>query len=141
MKTGFIAKESAAAENGFTLIETLLAISVLSIGLFALAALQAASIKSTTSANKRSMAVLLAENQIETYKSTPYANLPTGTLVEEGTTLSSWGIFTRTTNFQPGIPIAGVTTISVAVTWSDIVFGNTASGNVTLQTIIAQPPG
>ena len=65
MKTGL-------DEKGFTLIETLLAIAIMGIGLLALAALQASAISGTTKAKKHSMAILLAENKIETCKKTEF---------------------------------------------------------------------
>ena len=120
-------------EKGFTLIETLMAIAVIAIGLLALAALQTTAISGTGRANKHSMAVLLAEDQIETYKNIPYDSIPSSPSPETGTTLSPWGIFTRTTTVQDGTPVPGSKTITVTVSWPDKV-----PRSVVFQTIIAQ---
>ena len=60
--------KSFSNENGFTLIETMMAIAIMAIGLLAVAALQATAISGNAKSKKNSMAILLAEDQIETYK-------------------------------------------------------------------------
>jgi type IV pilus assembly protein PilV len=127
--------QTCSDEKGFTLIETLMAIAIIAIGLLALAALQTTAISGTGRANKHSMAVLLAEDQIETYKNYPYDSIPSSPSTESGTTLpqDSWGIFTRTTTVQDGTPVPGSKTITVTVSWPDKV-----PRSVVFQTIIAQ---
>jgi type IV pilus assembly protein PilV len=120
-------------EKGFTLIETLMAIAVISIGLLALAALQTSAISGNAKAKKHSMAVLLAEDQIETYRNMPYDSIPSSPPTELGSTLSPWGIFTRTTTVHDGTPVSGSKTIIVTVSWPDKV-----QRFVEFQTIIAQ---
>ncbi|MCX5880491.1 MAG: prepilin-type N-terminal cleavage/methylation domain-containing protein [Deltaproteobacteria bacterium] len=125
--------QTCPGEKGFTLIETLMAIAIIAIGLLALAALQTTAISGTGKANKHSMAVLLAEDQIENYKNIPYDSIPSSPSTESGTPLSSWGIFTRTTIVQDGSPVPGSKTITVTVSWPDKV-----PRSVVFQTIIAQ---
>lgn len=122
-------------EKGFTLIEALMAIAIMSIGLLALAALQTSAISGTTKAKKHSMAILLAEGKIEEYKNTPYDAIPPEGEVENGSTLPSWawGIFTRTTTVQDNTPFIGVKTINVSVSWPGKV-----TRSVAFQTIVSQ---
>lgn len=125
--------KSFSNENGFTLIETLMAIAIMAIGLLALAALQTTAISGTTKAKKHSMAILLAEDKIEISKNALYdAILPAGE-TEYGTALSPWGIFTRTTTVQDNTPFIGAKTITVSVSWPDRV-----ARSVVFQTIITQ---
>jgi prepilin-type N-terminal cleavage/methylation domain-containing protein len=127
--------KTSSDEKGFTLIETLIAIAIMGIGLLALAALQTSSISGTTKAKKHSMAILLAENKIETCKNALYdAILPAGE-TEHGSTLPSdpWGIFTRTTTVLDDTPFLGAKTVTVSVSWPDKV-----ARSVVLQTIITQ---
>jgi type IV pilus assembly protein PilV len=120
-------------DEGFTLIETLMAIAIMAIGLLAMAALQATAVSGTTRASKHSMAILLAEDQIETYKNARYEDVLSENKIENGSTLlkDTWGIFTRTTTVMDNTPFEGVKTITVTVSWPDNVVRS-----VVFQTII-----
>lgn len=122
-------------EKGFTLIETLLAIAIMAIGLLALAALQTSAISGTTKAKKHSMAILLAENKIETCKNALYDTILPAGETEYGSTLplDPWGIFTRTTTVLDDTPFLGAKTITVSVSWPDKI-----TRSVVFQTIITQ---
>ncbi len=115
--------KSFSNENGFTLIETMMAIAIMAIGLLAVAALQATAISGNAKAKKNSMAILLAEDQIETYKNARYEDILPGDKIEKGSTLlkDPWGIYTRTTTVQDNTPIADTKTINVSVSWQDKV--------------------
>jgi type IV pilus modification protein PilV len=116
-------------DKGFTLIETLMAIAVISIGLLGLAALQANAISGNAKSQKQTMAILLADNKIEACKNNVWnTTAPLNTEIETGTALSPWGIFTRTTDIQlntcsdgtkcPGnLQCCGISTVRVRVSW------------------------
>lgn len=106
-------------EAGFTLIEVMMSAVVLAIGLLALAAMQTAAIKANYQAKKQTLAVALAENQIESYRNTPYASLPLGTITESGLVSGDVGHFTRVTTIQNNTPLEGLKTITVSVSWND----------------------
>jgi len=129
--------EKSLDEKGFTLIETMIAIGIMAIGLLALAALQTSAISGTTKAKKHSMAILLAEDRIETCRNALYNAIPPeGVIVtEKGSTLlkDPWGIFTRTTTVLDDTPFLGAKTITVSVSWPDKV-----DRSVVFQTIITQ---
>uniref|UniRef100_A0A7C4KFG1 Type IV pilus modification protein PilV n=1 Tax=Anaerolinea thermolimosa TaxID=229919 RepID=A0A7C4KFG1_9CHLR len=106
-------------EDGFTLIEVLMAAVILAVGLLGLAAMQTAAIKANYQAKKHTLAVALAENQIESYRNTPYASLPSETKTESGLVSGDVGHFTRVTTIQNDTPLAGLKTITVSVSWND----------------------
>ena len=121
-------------EKGFTLVETLMAIAIISIGLLGLAALQTNAITGNSKNQKQTMAILLAENKIEDYKNNLWNSTPPpATETETGTTLSPWGIFTRTTDVQLNTPSPGIASVRVRVAWPGRV-----ANPVDIQTIIAQ---
>jgi len=106
-------------EAGFTLIEVMMSAVVLAIGLLALAAMQGAAIKANYQAKKHTLAVALAENQIESYRNTAYDSLPSETKTESDLVSGDVGHFTRVTTIQNDTPLAGLKTITVSVSWND----------------------
>ncbi len=117
-------------ENGFTLIETMLAIAIMAIGLLALASLQVTAIGGNAQSKKRTLALSLAEDKIETYRHTAYASIPAGQEVETGLET----LYTRNTNVENDTPVTGVKTVTVTVFWHNM---NDKLKQVQLATIIA----
>lgn len=104
--------------EGFSLLELLVSITILAIGLLGIAGLQGTTIKKNVSAMRNTEATALIEDKIEAYRNTPYANISEGTVVETG--LGSANVFNRTSIVQDNTPIPGSTkTITVQVSWSD----------------------
>jgi type IV pilus assembly protein PilV len=60
--------------KGFTLIEVLIVMSIFSIGILAVAAMQMTSTKGNASARRMNEATALAENQIENLMQLPYGD-------------------------------------------------------------------
>ncbi len=109
---------SVKNEKGFSLIELLVAITVLAIALLGIAGLQGNSIKRNVSAMQNTEAIALIEDKIEEYRNTPFGNISDDPTTETG--LGSGGIFTRKCTIQDGVPIPGYTkTLSVKVSWDD----------------------
>lgn len=104
-------------EKGFSLLELLVAITVLAVGLLGIAGLQGNSIKRNVSAMRNTEAIALLEDKIEEYRSKPFDSIaaePTQT------GLGADGIFNRTCTVQDGVPIPGSTkTVTVEVSWAD----------------------
>ena len=71
-------------ESGFTLIEALIAIAIFSIGLMAVGALQARSLKDTGAVARRTEAWVLADRQVALLKAMPfYQDVGTNTFTPE----------------------------------------------------------
>lgn len=65
-------RETQICNQGYTLIEVLIAIAVFSIGILAVAAMQTTSVQGNASARRVTEATALAENQIESLLELPY---------------------------------------------------------------------
>lgn len=98
-------------EKGFSLVELLVAITVLAIGLLGIAGLQGSTIRRNVAAMRNTEATALVEAGIERIRSRPYTSIVNSSDVN--------GIFTRTVTVQDDEPIAGTKTITVKVSWSD----------------------
>ena len=122
-------------KEGFTLVEIMVAMIVLSIGLLSFFALNMAIIKSNVFSKAITYATNLAQEKIEQLKNTPYANITNQT--ETGIGLNN--AFTRTTTVQEGVPQANMKTITVTVTWQEMKpFISQKQHKVILTTAIAQ---
>uniref|UniRef100_A0A7C4MQG2 Prepilin-type N-terminal cleavage/methylation domain-containing protein n=1 Tax=Desulfatirhabdium butyrativorans TaxID=340467 RepID=A0A7C4MQG2_9BACT len=106
-------------EGGFTLIEVLMAAVILAVGLLGLAAMQTAAIKANYQAKKHTLAVALAETQLEAYRNMAYDSIPSGTITDTDVTSGDVGKFTRVVTIENDVPVAGVKTITVSVFWND----------------------
>jgi len=124
--------------QGFTLIEVLIAITILTVGLLAAAKMQISAIQGNYFSNNTSTALSLAEQKMEdllgrTYTDSAVADTQAGnnanlsTLVtkdheelnvnEEG--VAGGGIFHRVWNVADDTPITDTKTITILVTWDN----------------------
>lgn len=89
--------------RGFSLIEVVCAMAVLGIGLMAVAGLQISAVRNNSTGNEMTVALMLAETQLETLKNTDdLSTLPLSTVTESGIDV----------NGQPGGMYDRITTIS-----------------------------
>lgn len=119
-------------ECGFSLLELLIAITILAIGLLGMAGLQATAIKGNSFGIRNTEATALIEDKIEAYKNTPYASISAGITTE--TNLGSGGIFTRKSTVEDNTPATDMKTITVQVSWTDVIGTHTFS----FRTIVSQ---
>lgn len=118
---------------GFTIIEVMIAIVVLSFGLLAIGSLSVSNIKSNQFAGQMTAATTLAQDKIEALKNASYGSISTLTetnIDEEG---NSGGIFNRVTTVTSDSPALNMKTVNVKVTWN----WNGSQHDVELNTIIA----
>jgi type IV pilus assembly protein PilV len=119
-------------EDGFTLVETMLTLVILSIGLTALAAVQLTAIKANTFSKRMTTATLLAEATLEQLKDTPYANVQS----VAATTVTAANLqFTRQVTVTANSPVANAKTVLVAVGWTE----GAQTRTVPVTTILYQP--
>ena len=120
-QAGFCLLSRVRSSSGFTLIEVLVAIGILSIGMLGLAV----GAVSITRANKTSqfhtMATNLAQEKLEQLKATTVANVTQCTTSNCETSKPTYlGVtFTRKWTVTASTPAAGLNQITVTVDWTD----------------------
>ena len=125
---------AASSQGGFTLLEVLVAIVILTTGLLGTAGLTTGVIRGNHYSKNITSATAVAQTKLETIKSGGYsyattANFPSDTVVMGGTT------FSRAITIANSSPAANMKTVSVTVTWTE---SNNTARSVNLQTILAE---
>lgn len=122
--------------GGFTLIDALMAILILSIGLLGMAQLLYGVMGTSEAAARITDATTLAQDKIEELKSTGYAEISAGTNSENNIDVqgNAGGIYTRTTTVDD-VTLTDMKIIDVTVSWN--WKGNAKS--TTLKYIIKAP--
>lgn len=123
-----------SCQSGFTLLEVLVAIVILSIGLLGTAGLTTGVIRGNQYSKNVTSATAAAQTKLEAIKSGGYANATTANFPSD--TVSMGGTsFTRTIAITSGSPAANMKTVSVTMTWNE---SNNTARSVNLQTILAE---
>ncbi|MBI3815665.1 MAG: prepilin-type N-terminal cleavage/methylation domain-containing protein [Nitrospinae bacterium] len=102
--------------DGFTLIEVLIAIAILSIGLLALAGMSTTAIKFTNYSKNKTTAVTVAQDRIEELKRQALISALVSSTATD-TTIKNDVSFTRTASVTGGAN--QLTRLEVTITWSD----------------------
>jgi type IV pilus assembly protein PilV len=119
------------SKEGFTLIETMIALVVLSMGLIALAGLQASAMRGNTLSKRMTTAVSIANARVEQIKNMPYANIQS----ESSTQVTESSMtFTRQVTVSDNSLITNTKTVNITVTWKN----GSKSYAVPISTIISQ---
>jgi type IV pilus assembly protein PilV len=106
---------SVGPNAGFTLVESMLTLAIMSVGLLALAGLQITALRGNDLSRRMTTAVSIAEQNIEQLKNTPYTNIQTEAASE--VTASNLH-FTRQVTVTNG-PLPNTKSVSVLVSWQD----------------------
>ena len=140
-------KSQLSNEKGFTLLEILIAITILSVGLLALAEMTVYVIRSNTVGNKITKATVLAQDKLEKLKNLSYTNAQlddtdsntadVSTNIHSNTALFTSPDHTDTCNSSCSVtisqtpqrvwnvaantPASGMKTVTVIVGWNDSI--------------------
>lgn len=124
-----------AHESGFTMLEVVIAMAILASGLLAIAAAQLAALHMSSKSRSLMDAIHLAQTQMETFQAMPQASLPASAndpanpIDRDGNALDPAALdqtqFSRSWTVEPNVPLAGLTRLTVNVTWFDSKVGIT----------------
>lgn len=128
------AKTLNAGNKGFTLIEIMVAIVILSIGLLGMASLTVSIIKGNKLSNNLSVATTLGQDKMEDIRRLGYSGTPTTTttVTENYNTITDYGEYKRVTETTIDSPATGMKTITVTTYW------DSDAHSVEVKTILAQ---
>jgi type IV pilus assembly protein PilV len=120
--------------SGFTLMEVLIAMVILTVGLLGMAALTTGIINSNKLSNRISTATVLAQDKMEDIKRIGYSGMPTSdtTTTEDYNSITNYSLYKRVTFTDVANPDAGMKTVTVTVYW------DSDAHSVELKTILAQ---
>jgi type IV pilus assembly protein PilV len=124
--------------QGFTLLEFLVATAILAFGLLALINLQLMSIRGNSDSKEMTRAIFLGETKMEQLKNTSYAALAIGTIQDPNNPMNgqgqSGGIFSRSWTIQSYLSSTFMKQITVNVAWT--LKGQ--NHNATFQTVVSR---
>jgi len=108
-------QQSIDPNAGFTLVESMLTLAIMSVGLLALAGLQITALRGNAWSRRMTTAVSIAEQRIEQLKNTPYSDIQ----AEAATQVTASNLhFTRQVTVTNG-PLPNTKSVSVLVSWQD----------------------
>ncbi len=119
-------------QKGFTLLELLIALTILTIGLLGLAGLHIAAIQGNVSGFKISTAAAVAQERIEELKAldASAAALTAGAHAADGNQVVQGITYNRSYTIQDNTPVTGTSTITLTVTWVEPGTGVTRNTSV-----------
>ena len=129
-----IRQEFVAWQQGFTLLEVLVTIVILSIGLLGIAGLTTGVIRGNHYSKNITSATAAAQTQLEAVKSRGYAEAVAANFPADIVNMGGMS-FNRTTTITDDSPATNMKTASVTVNWTD---SNNTARSVMLQTILAR---
>jgi len=103
-------------ENGFSLIELMIAMAILAIGLLGLAGLQGTAINGNQHGNMISQATVLAQDTIELIQNTTFDDIDTATNPDLPASASVGG-FDRAILIEDDTPLNELKRVTVTVSW------------------------
>jgi prepilin-type N-terminal cleavage/methylation domain-containing protein len=122
--------------SGFTLVEIMVAIGILTIALLGLVSVTVMVIKGNSFSKTMTTATTLAKDKMEEMKNLGYSGTSSSdiTTTEGYNSITNYPTYKRDTEIDVASPAAGMKTIEVKVEWS----WQGTDRNVTLRTIVAE---
>jgi prepilin-type N-terminal cleavage/methylation domain-containing protein len=115
-------------EQGFSMLEVLIAICLLTIAMMGLITLQSRGIRGNDLGNRTTQAIALAQDKLEELINESRSQTITAgadnNINETGT---GSGIFTRSWTVQNDTPVTNAQTVSVTMTWNDLIGQHTVT--------------
>ncbi len=115
---------SATPESGFTLIEVMIALAIMSIGVLSLGVAQLTALRMSSTSSRLSQAMYLAEEQMEIFRSMPWGATFTALVVDQpdpGNPIlpvaGDASAYNRSWTIQPNQPPHNLSEITITVTW------------------------
>lgn len=133
IRRGGAANLAAGQGRGFTVVEVLIAATIVVVGLLALATMFPTGYSTVTKSGIQSCGLALAQQRIELLRNTPYNNIAGGTTTES---CSGYSGYTRATVVQDNTPTTNAKQITVTVTLPSA--GTPTSQPIQLTTIVAK---
>jgi prepilin-type N-terminal cleavage/methylation domain-containing protein len=123
-------------QPGFTLVETLVAVLILTFGLLGVAGLTAQIVKANFFSKNITSATAIAQSQLEAVQNRGYAGATTANFPAAAQNVTMGGVsFSRTTTIFDNDPAANTKRIAVTVNWTE---NNGVARSISLQTVLAQ---
>ena len=117
--------------SGFTLIEIMITLVILSLCILALGGLQVNAIRGNALSKLMTKAVFIAEEKVEQIKNTSYTNIQSESPQQ---VIKSSMNFTRQVTVTNNSPLPNTRTVNVTVTWQE----GSKSYTVPLLTVVSQ---
>jgi prepilin-type N-terminal cleavage/methylation domain-containing protein len=124
--------EKLSNNIGFTLIEILIAIVIISIASLGLAGLSVSIIRENSTDRNTTMAISCAQDKMEEIKKLGYLNVSTSSPNENYGSIPNYLSYKRITSIATDTPAAKMKTVTVTVFW------NSDTRSVKSQTILAE---
>jgi type IV pilus assembly protein PilV len=129
-------QKATRREQGFTLLEVLVTVLILTFGLLGTLGLTTGVIRGNFFSKNITSATAIAQNQLEAVQNEGYLKATTTYFPATAVNVTMGGVnFTRTTSITNNSPASNMRTVSVTVTWNE---ANNTPRSVILQTILAQ---
>ena len=118
--------DTSDRQSGFTLIEVMVALAIMSIGVLSIGVAQLSALRMSTTSSRLSQAMYLAEEQMETFRSMPWGPTFTTAVVDQPDPTNpilpvngDSASYNRSWTIQPNQAPHNLTEITVTVNWTN----------------------